>query len=216
MGSGSGEPRSEPGVARCWSTAIDWSVNPRTVVLVVCLSGVLPVVRCALQPAQAATPPVDASLLEFLGSVDSDDQEWHEYLASSVEPQALRAVRRDPPPPGSSTPAQRPGPAQPGASSGTANPAARGGNASGGAGNPVGSTDSNAAPPTGASRSGSSASGNNGAQSGTGGTRTDAGDSSAGDSSTSPRAAATAGRTRSSSMAAASDAPSLPSEVRPI
>jgi hypothetical protein len=30
--------------------------------------------------AQAAQPPVDAELLEFLGSVDSDDESWQEFL----------------------------------------------------------------------------------------------------------------------------------------
>jgi hypothetical protein len=30
--------------------------------------------------AKAAQPPVDAELLEFLGSVDSDDESWQEYL----------------------------------------------------------------------------------------------------------------------------------------
>lgn len=40
---------------------------------------------CALsgfgaEAAQAAQPPVDADLLEFLGSIDSDDESWQEYL----------------------------------------------------------------------------------------------------------------------------------------
>jgi hypothetical protein len=30
--------------------------------------------------AKAAQPPVDAALLEFLGSIDSDDESWQEYL----------------------------------------------------------------------------------------------------------------------------------------
>jgi hypothetical protein len=30
--------------------------------------------------ARAAQPPVDAELLEFLGSIDSDDESWQEYL----------------------------------------------------------------------------------------------------------------------------------------
>jgi hypothetical protein len=29
---------------------------------------------------RAAQPPVDAELLEFLGSIDSDDESWQEYL----------------------------------------------------------------------------------------------------------------------------------------
>lgn len=30
-----------------------------------------------------AAPPADADFLEFLGSVDSDDKNWHEYLANT-------------------------------------------------------------------------------------------------------------------------------------
>jgi hypothetical protein len=33
--------------------------------------------------AQAAEPKLPAELLEFLGSIDSDDPEWHDYLAST-------------------------------------------------------------------------------------------------------------------------------------
>src|SRR5580704_3372557 len=51
----------------------------------------------ALQSPQvlhAKEPPVDASLLEFLGSVDSEDKDWHEYLASTdIDRLAKRAVR---------------------------------------------------------------------------------------------------------------------------
>ena len=45
------------------------------------------------QGLQAAEPPVDPSLLEFLGSVDSEDKNWHEYLASTdIDRLAKRAV----------------------------------------------------------------------------------------------------------------------------
>lgn len=55
----------------------------RALVLALSLAGVLPVCRWLWQPAQAANPPVDAGLLEFLGSVDSDDEDWHQYLAAT-------------------------------------------------------------------------------------------------------------------------------------
>jgi hypothetical protein len=35
----------------------------------------------AVRAAEPAAP-VDAELLEFLGSLDSEDEEWHEYLAA--------------------------------------------------------------------------------------------------------------------------------------
>ena len=36
-----------------------------------------------LRSVHAAEMPVDEGLLEFLGSVDSDDKNWHDYLAGS-------------------------------------------------------------------------------------------------------------------------------------
>jgi hypothetical protein len=57
--------------------------------LAVSLAGGLPLAHWLWQPARAANPPVDAGLLEFLGSVDSDDEDWHEYLAA-------RRVHKDP------------------------------------------------------------------------------------------------------------------------
>ena len=36
-----------------------------------------------LRLVHAAEMPVDEGLLEFLGSVDSDDKNWHDYLAGS-------------------------------------------------------------------------------------------------------------------------------------
>ncbi len=61
----------------------------RALVLAVSLAGALPLCRGLSPPAQAADPPVDAGLLEFLGSVDSDDEDWHDYLAA-------RHVHKDP------------------------------------------------------------------------------------------------------------------------
>jgi hypothetical protein len=49
--------------------------------LAACVSGVLPAAHGGLHPTQASDAPVDASLLEFLGSVDSEDSDWHDYLA---------------------------------------------------------------------------------------------------------------------------------------
>jgi hypothetical protein len=43
-----------------------------------------------LASADAAEPPVDPSLLEFLGSVDTDDRNWHEYLAHTDIDQVAR------------------------------------------------------------------------------------------------------------------------------
>ena len=40
--------------------------------------------------ADSAPAPVDPGLLEFLGSVDSDDAGWNEYLAH-VDPQKVAA-----------------------------------------------------------------------------------------------------------------------------
>ena len=45
-----------------------------------------------LRSVHAADTPVDDGLLEFLGSVDSDDKNWREYLAASgTDPAAKRA-----------------------------------------------------------------------------------------------------------------------------
>jgi hypothetical protein len=43
-----------------------------------------------LRSVHAADMPVDDGLLEFLGSVDSDDKNWREYLAAT-DPPARRA-----------------------------------------------------------------------------------------------------------------------------
>ncbi len=45
------------------------------------------------QPAPQTVEPADEDLIEFLGSVDSDDVEWKEYL---VRKDAQRAVAKKP------------------------------------------------------------------------------------------------------------------------
>jgi hypothetical protein len=46
----------------------------------------------------AADAPVDDGLLEFLGSVDSDDKGWQEYLAGTDIDQVARRAGNVPPP----------------------------------------------------------------------------------------------------------------------
>lgn len=46
----------------------------------------------------AADSSVDDGLLEFLGSVDSDDKNWHDYLADTDIDQVARRGRDVPPP----------------------------------------------------------------------------------------------------------------------
>jgi len=46
----------------------------------------------------AADTTVDDGLLEFLGSVDSDDKNWHDYLARTDIDQVARRARSAPPP----------------------------------------------------------------------------------------------------------------------
>jgi hypothetical protein len=51
-----------------------------------------------LRAVAAADPPVDDGLLEFLGSVDSDDKDWRDYLAGSDADPVARRVGSAPPP----------------------------------------------------------------------------------------------------------------------
>jgi hypothetical protein len=46
----------------------------------------------------AADSTVDDGLLEFLGSVDSDDKNWHDYLAGTDIDKVARGARYVPPP----------------------------------------------------------------------------------------------------------------------
>ena len=57
--------------------------------------------------AAPAPPPVDDDLLEFLGSVDSEEPGWHDYLAGAGD---LRGARppAPPPPPNATQPAAPP------------------------------------------------------------------------------------------------------------
>jgi hypothetical protein len=49
-----------------------------------------------LRSVHAAEMPVDEGLLEFLGSVDSDDKNWHDYLAGSGLDQVAAHPGRNP------------------------------------------------------------------------------------------------------------------------
>jgi len=51
--------------------------------LVAALSGLAAAALAGSPTARAADPSVDVGLLEFLGSVDSDNKDWHDYLAST-------------------------------------------------------------------------------------------------------------------------------------
>jgi hypothetical protein len=51
-----------------------------------------------LRAVPAADAPVDDGLLEFLGSVDSDDKDWHDYLAGTDIDQVARRAGNGPPP----------------------------------------------------------------------------------------------------------------------
>jgi len=69
-----------------------------------------------LRPVHAAEMPVDDGLLEFLGSVDSDDKNWRQYLAASdTDPLARRAGTAPanpgaPAPPAAAPPSASPAP----------------------------------------------------------------------------------------------------------
>ena len=47
-----------------------------------------------LSVTPAAEHPVDPALLEYLGSVDSEDKDWHDYLAHTDIDQVARSARR--------------------------------------------------------------------------------------------------------------------------
>jgi hypothetical protein len=68
-----------------------------------------------LSATPAAEGPVDPALLEYLGSVDSEDKNWHDYLAHTDIDQVARRARRPSvavpppsPPPAPSDPASVP------------------------------------------------------------------------------------------------------------
>jgi hypothetical protein len=97
-------------------------VQPRCALRTACaplmralLFGVLLAAACAIEPLQAADPPVpnssqsstppkpakpaaepaDADFIEFLGSVDSEDEEWLNYL-SHTDPTKVAAAKKPP------------------------------------------------------------------------------------------------------------------------
>jgi hypothetical protein len=77
------------------------------------------IVGCAglglLRSVCAADAPIDDGLLEFLGSVDSEDKGWQEYLAGTdIDQVARRAGTVQPPQP--PAPPATPGPSDPPAS----------------------------------------------------------------------------------------------------
>jgi hypothetical protein len=92
---------------------ISWAVRFRGRALVLGMSCL------ALLPSlHASDKPVDPGLLEFLGSVDTDDKDWHDYLArTDIDQVAKRAgnARGSPPvsSPPKSPPANPPAPASP-------------------------------------------------------------------------------------------------------
>ena len=65
---------------------------------------------------QAAEAP-DDGLLEFLGSVDTEDKGWHDYLARTDIDQIARRAGNDPGNPGGAAAPVRPKPADPPGSS---------------------------------------------------------------------------------------------------
>lgn len=63
----------------------------------------------AAPPAQSApekVEPVDADFLEFLGSLDTEDEEWREYLEDRPIKAAGKPAEKKPPPPAKPDPQQ--------------------------------------------------------------------------------------------------------------
>jgi hypothetical protein len=63
-----------------------------------------------LRSVHAADMPVDDGLLEFLGSVDSDDKNWREYLAAAGTDPVARRAGTAPSNPGAPAPPAAPPP----------------------------------------------------------------------------------------------------------
>jgi hypothetical protein len=86
------------------------SGGPRPVRAWLCLGLLLGVplqgVRlCAAEPPPKSVEPADADLIEFLGSVDSDDEGWKQYLArTSARTPVVKKQSPPPAPPPSSAP----------------------------------------------------------------------------------------------------------------
>lgn len=64
----------------------------------------------AAAPLRAADTPADADFLEYLGSVDSNEAGWHEYLAETDVSKVAKPANASP---GGSTPAAASPPQQP-------------------------------------------------------------------------------------------------------
>src|ERR1700689_4240072 len=93
---GGGRSNRRPG-------ACSWIVKFRDGALAVGMSCL-----ALLAAARAADKP-DPALLEFLGSVDSEDKDWHDYLAhTDIDQVAKRATNARPPPVAASTPPKNP------------------------------------------------------------------------------------------------------------
>ena len=58
------------------------------------------------QSVPAKVEPVDAELLEFLGSLDTEEEEWREYLEDRPIKAAGKPVEKKPPPPDQPDPKQ--------------------------------------------------------------------------------------------------------------
>jgi hypothetical protein len=69
----------------------------------------------ALAPLRAADQAADAELLEYLGSVDSSDAGWHDYLASTDVDKLVKPAAAQPaaPPVQPAAPTQPAAPASP-------------------------------------------------------------------------------------------------------
>jgi hypothetical protein len=63
------------------------------------------------EPRAAEPPAPDDGLLEFLGSVDSEDKDWHDYLARTDIDQVAAAAAPSRPKPAASSPDPPPDPA---------------------------------------------------------------------------------------------------------
>jgi hypothetical protein len=58
------------------------------------------------QSTPAKVEPVDAEFLEFLGSLDTEEEEWREYLENRPIKAAGKPVEKKPPPPAEPDPKQ--------------------------------------------------------------------------------------------------------------
>ena len=63
----------------------------------------MPLLLRAAEPAPKTVEPADDDLIEFLGSVDSDDEGWKQYLRrmGTQQPAAKKPPPAPPPPPSS-------------------------------------------------------------------------------------------------------------------